>query len=566
MVRELIVIGLDGRPRRVSLDGALITIGRSATCDLAFPDSVGLSRQHAAIRQDGDAWSIADLGSKNGTFLNGRRLAGAAPLSEGDRIQMGDVTVIADGENEAARSSILAVETPERVPQGGNAVLIFPGRRLSVTVTDPTPFAFGRASTLFQATAGQTGRVCIKLFPQVKGVEWESVAAFEREVLAQTTLNHPNILPVLDYGLKSEPHGSPFVILPYCDGGSVRSLIRERSFYPLSAVSGLLEQVAAGLDFAHASGFIHGDVKPENILLSADRTHAYLSDFGMSNVFAIQERFSTRVPGDPGGTTAFLSPEQISQNQQTALSDIYAFAMVAYELLTGKLPFDQDLPPFRQMTAKVEGRILDPRSFSPLITEEMKSALLVGLHRDPLERPRSATAFCRLLRGAAYGTPRDPARELAGRKTVFVSYSHRDSEWLDRIRVHLRPIERQRLIQLWDDTRIRPGQEWRKEIERSLESAACAILLVSPHFLASDFCTAEEIPRLLEGARDRGVKILPVIISPCRFQETPDISVFQAVNSPSRTLAEMPGPERDRTLIKLVEAVHRSLGSNAGDE
>ena len=390
---------------------------------------------------------------------------------------------------------------------------------------------------------GEEYRSASSSSPQVKGVGWESVAAFEREVLAQTTLSYRNILPVIDYGLKSEPHGSPFVILPYCDGGSIRNLIRERSFYPLSAVRDLLEQAAAGLDFAHSSGFIHGDVKPENILLSGDRFHAYLSDFGMSNVFAIQERFSTRVPGDPGGTTAFLSPEQISQNQQTGLSDIYAFAMVAYELLTGQLPFDQDLPPFRQMMAKVEGKVLDPRRFSPLITEEIKSALLLGLHRDPLHRPRSATAFYQLLTGPASNGAYDPSPEVTPGNTVFVSYSHHDSEWLNRIRVHLRPLSGQRLLQMWDDTHISPGQEWRREIEKALGSAACAILLVSPHFLASDFCTEEEIPRLLHSARDRGVTILPVIVSPCRFQETAEICVFQAVNRPSRTLAEMSGPE-----------------------
>jgi serine/threonine protein kinase len=426
-------------------------------------------------------------------------------------------------------------------------------------VTDPTPFAFGRASTLFRAEAESGQTVCVKLFPQVKGAGWGSVSAFEREVLAQSTLNHPNVLPVLDYGLESQPHGSPFVILPYCHGGSFRNLTRERSFYPLSSVQALLEQAAAGLDAAHASGFVHGDVKPENILLSGDRSRAFLSDFGMSNVFAIQERFTTRVPGEPGGTTAYLSPEQISENQQTALSDIYAFAMVAYELLTGKLPFDQELPTFKQMMAKVAGEMLDPRRFSPLISEQMKSALCLGLHRDPLQRPRSAMAFCRLLAGTGSHDKSSISTGSARGGRVFVSYSHHDSNWLERVRVHFRPLERQRLIEYWDDTRIRPGQQWRAEIEKALETARCAILLVSPHFLASDFCTSEEVPRLLEGARSRGVAILPVVVSPCRFEETRELSPFQSVNPPSRTLAEMSDPECDRTLLRLVQTVTQYL-------
>jgi serine/threonine protein kinase len=435
---------------------------------------------------------------------------------------------------------------------------------MSVTLDDATPFAFGRVSTLFRATDREHGPVCIKLFPQVKGTGWASVAAFEREVLAQTTVSHPNILRVLDYGLQSHPHGSPFVVLPFCEGGSFRNLIGARSFYALSAVQDLLVQVAAGLDAAHAAGFIHGDVKPENILMSGDRSQAYLSDFGMSNVFAIQERFTTRVPGEQGGTTAYLSPEQISQGQQTALSDIYSFALVTYELLTGHLPFDQDLPTFRQMTAKVQGELLDPRRFSPLISEHMKSVLFIGLHRDPLMRPRSVAAFCRLLASEALqGEVTSTVSSKRGR--VFVSYSHRDSDWLERIRVHIRPLERQQLIEFWDDTRISAGSEWRNGIEKALESAACAILLVSPHFLASDFCTNHEVPSLLRGARERGVTILPIIVSPCRFQETSEISVFQSINAPSRTLSEMPNWECDRTLVRLAEAVQQCIKPSDAD-
>ena len=546
------------RRRSVSLDRDLFTIGRAPSCDLAFPENPMVSRQHAIIRRDDDAWFLADLGSSNGTSLNGQQVSSPVKLKVGDRIQVGGTSLVCCDEHGAPACTIPQVEGPAPLPASGTPVMQFRGRKMSVTLSDATPFAFGRASTLFRASEPEHGRLCVKLFPQVKGTEWAGVTAFEREVLAQSTLHHPNILPVLDYGLQSHPHGSPFLILPYCEGGSFRNLVRARSFYPFPAVRELLSQAAAGLDAAHASGFSHGDIKPENILLSKDRSHAYLCDFGICNVFAIQERFSTAV-GEPGGTTAYLSPEQISQGQQTALSDIYAFAMVVYEVLTGHLPFDPDLPPFRQMVAKVEGRLLDPRRFSPLVNEHMKSVLFLGLNRDPLERPRSATEFIQLLASAASEAkaPDSVATTKGGR--VFVSYSHHDAEWLARIRVHLRPLERRQLIEFWDDTRIRPGSEWRAEIETALESAACAIVLVSPHFLASDFCTTEELPRLLRGARERGVTVIPVIISPCRLDEMSPIFAFQAINPPSRTLSEMAGPECDRILVRLAEAVEHSV-------
>ncbi|NUN03941.1 MAG: FHA domain-containing protein [Bryobacteraceae bacterium] len=87
MVRELVVIAPSGDSRRVPLNQDLITIGRSPTCDLAFPEDALLSRQHAGIRRSKAAWLITGLGSSNGTFLNGRRVASATTLTEGDRIQ-----------------------------------------------------------------------------------------------------------------------------------------------------------------------------------------------------------------------------------------------------------------------------------------------------------------------------------------------------------------------------------------------------------------------------------------------------------------------------------------------
>jgi serine/threonine protein kinase len=561
MTPELLITLPTGETHRLPLILNRLTIGRAPICGLSFPENSSLSRQHASIERDGDAWFIVDLGSRNGTFLNGVPARGPMPLTDYDRIQVGNIVIVFGTQREPSSLPVARAE-PTRPKNSGQPVLVFKGQHLRIALSDATPFTFGRTSTLFRAATESHGDVCVKLFPQVKGIGWEGLANFEREVMAQTALKHRNILPVLDYGTQSEPHGSPFVVLPYCDGGSMRTLLRERSFYSLAAVQDILQQTASALDAAHADGVIHGDVKPENILLARSRTQAYLSDFGMSNVFAIHERFTTRVPGDPGGTTAYLSPEQIAESQQTAFSDIYAFAIVAYELLTGHLPFDQQLPPFRQMAAKVEGKVLDPRRFSPLITDEMTQALLVALDRDPLKRPRSAAKFCQLLSNPKHTSLTNEVVSGSQLKRVFISYSHYDAPWLERVRVHLRPLERQYQIDCWDDTHIDPGQNWREELQESLETASCAILLVSPHFLASDFCTLQEVPQLLRRALDRGIIILPLLLSPCRFQGWAELSKLQSVNPPSRTLAEMSSPECDRVLMRLADAVRQALAKD----
>jgi serine/threonine protein kinase len=560
MIRTLRVRRGSSEPQTHTLDGDEIIIGRAASSTLAFPESKLVSRQHAAIRRRGDHWVLVDLGSSNGTLLNGSRVGGEAPLSAGDTIEVGDVTIEVTGDTAVPWvPPAPAAATPQAgAASRDQAAFEFPGRHGLLVLSDPTPFAYGRSSVLFRVTAADGRDLCVKLFPHVTGDSWDNVSYFEREVTAQIRLVHPHILPVVDFGLQSRPHRNPFVVFPFCAGGNLRTLQRERRYHPLAAVLPVLEQLAAALDHAHASGYVHGDVKPENMLFSADRTQAFLSDFGMSNVFAVQERFSTVIQGPQGGTTAYFSPEQISDNQQTPLSDIYAFALIAYELLTGHLPFDPRQPTFRQMLAKVQGELMDPRQFNPQIGDELRGALLAGLHVNPVQRPRSATQFCRMLASADSGSAAAVPSASHG-AMVFVSYSHKDARWLERIRVHLRPLERKGLIALWDDTLLEPGRQWRDEIEATLGRTRCAVLLVSANFLASDFCTDIELPALLQRARDRGVRVLPLMISPCQLSSVPSLAALQSVNDPARTLVEVDRGEQERVLVALASAVRQAL-------
>ncbi len=146
-----------------------------------------------------------------------------------------------------------------------------------------------------------------------------------------------------------------------------------------------------------------------------------------------------------------------------------------------------------------------------------------------------------------------------GRRKIFVSYSHKDREWLERLQVHLRPLERDGLVELWDDTRIRTGDEWRKEINDALNSAAAAALLISADFIASDFITSEELPPLLAAAEKKGVKILPLILSPSRFEKIKSLSRFQSVNPPSKPLIGLPKVEQEAYLVKLSDDILRAI-------
>lgn len=142
---------------------------------------------------------------------------------------------------------------------------------------------------------------------------------------------------------------------------------------------------------------------------------------------------------------------------------------------------------------------------------------------------------------------------------VFVSYSHADAKWLKRLRVHLKPLERYGTIDLWDDTRITPGKQWRDEVREALGRAKAAVLLITADFLASDFIANDELPPLLAAAEERGTKILPVIIKPCRFEQTEELSRFQAVNPPSKPLVAMRSAGQEDLFVKLSHTIEQAL-------
>lgn len=141
---------------------------------------------------------------------------------------------------------------------------------------------------------------------------------------------------------------------------------------------------------------------------------------------------------------------------------------------------------------------------------------------------------------------------------LFISYSRKDQRWLESLRTHLKPLEREG-INFWDDSRIQAGEQWKQQIEHALSTARVVVLLVSAHFLASDFINSEELPKILTLASTRGIKILYLILSPCYLQAVPSLTRFQAINSPSRPLNKLPDGDKEDYYVKLVECIKAIL-------
>jgi adenylate cyclase len=185
---------------------------------------------------------------------------------------------------------------------------------------------------------------------------------------------------------------------------------------------------------------------------------------------------------------------------------------------------------------------------------------ITGLQRQEaavsVEPPAVAQPGMKTLRTATAG------RTLPAREGVFVSYSHADTPWLKRLQTHLKPYVRGGTIAVWDDTQIKTGAEWQQEITAALGRAKVAVLLVSPHFLDSEFVAREEWPALLAAAREEGLVVVWFVLSACSYAET-DIPRYQAAFAPERPLDSLSESEQNQALVKVCQEIKLVLKGNA---
>lgn len=174
-------------------------------------------------------------------------------------------------------------------------------------------------------------------------------------------------------------------------------------------------------------------------------------------------------------------------------------------------------------------------------------------HKDP---PPSSIETIERIRNAP---PKQEEESRSNPIRIFVSYAHTDSTCLDRLLVHLRPLERRSKIECWSDKRIRPGDKWRKEIKENIENAAVAVLLVSADFLASDFIVNHELPPLLIRAEASGTRIIPVIVKPCGFVRDESLQSFQCMNDPRQPLLGLSEIEQEHVYDRIAAEIHNEL-------
>ena len=234
------------------------------------------------------------------------------------------------------------------------------------------------------------------LLDQSPNTSW-AAKKFLQEAEALTRIAHPGVVKVLDRDRTAD--GRPFFVMEFIRGRSLRSAIEPQGL-PLEQAAVLIAQIGQALGAAHREGVFHRDLKPENVMLAAlgdGDEHVKLIDFGIAKVRDSQAGTATEV-AVVAGSMYYMAPEQFMGEPVTAAADIYAFALIACELLTGRRPFNPDAPTQIAAMQQLIGmqraeQFVAPRQLRPSLPAAAEAVLLRGLAFDPQKRPQDARQF-----------------------------------------------------------------------------------------------------------------------------------------------------------------------------
>jgi pSer/pThr/pTyr-binding forkhead associated (FHA) protein len=412
---ELVVTAGTAAGRRLTLSDALV-IGRAVSGEGRLGDDHELSRRHARVARDaGGQLTIEDLGSANGTFVNGERARGRQVLKVGDSVQIGSTTLQLTHVGRAPAPPALATPlaapaTPLAAPaaplaapaaplpgpakrrhapaalaadrEGLTSELplgsIFAGCRVEEVISHGDMAVVYRAEEL-----ALQRRVALKLILPERSGEERFRERFRRESKVAAAIDHPNVIPIFDAG---DEDGLLFITMRLVEGTDMRALIAAEGRIEPRRTARIVRQVGAALDAVHARGMLHRDVKPSNVLL-ARADHVYLSDFGLAKRAASVGGLTRQ--GSIVARVEYVAPEQILNERVDARSDIYALGCLLFETLTGEAPFARwtEGP---DALAHLDAPLPSPVELCPDLPREFDDVVRRAMAKDPSERYPSA--------------------------------------------------------------------------------------------------------------------------------------------------------------------------------
>jgi serine/threonine-protein kinase len=422
-------------------------VGRSRFVHCSMPEDTALSRDHFLVEISPPRCEIRDLGSTNGTYVNNQRID-SARLRSGDRIAAGQSVFLVrvEGGSSGTMTAVQMQVSDDRTPVPGETaeatVLggIGPIRcagcgtvappDIDIAGTDPdlresiqwlcdhcrveaavTPQLVPGYNTLREIGRGAMGvvylaqeaargrRVALKLIAPESAAARSAIDRFLREMNVVSQLKHPNIVEFHEQGTSK---GRFWFAMEYVEGSNLEALaIADRGHYPIQQACRMAYQVLKGLEHAHTRGFVHRDVKPENILIGRGPQGliAKISDFGLAKSFRSVGLTSMTFSGEMRGTIPFMPPEQILDFKKVQPSgDLYATAATLYYLITGALIYDINGGDIDLIRTLLEESPVPIEKRRPDVPQALVQVMRRCLARDPADRYPDATEMRRALR------------------------------------------------------------------------------------------------------------------------------------------------------------------------
>jgi pSer/pThr/pTyr-binding forkhead associated (FHA) protein len=410
------VLTISGEGRRLSVTDELV-IGRGVSGEGRLSDDLELSRRHARVWREADGRiMVEDLGSANGTFVNGERVRAPRQLYAADKVRVGTTVLeVADvGATPAARPATPAPPAPPSARPPAPPAADAPGRTPPARPPRPRPrpapaelgpvapelpldsvfagcrieevIGRGDMGVVYRAEELALQRtVALKLIVSEYSRDERFRERFRRESRIAAAIDHPNVIPVFDAG---DEKGVLYIMMRLVEGTDLRAVIDEEGGLDPLRAARIVRQVGAALDAAHSRGMLHRDVKPSNVLL-ARKDHAYLSDFGLAKPADSLEALTRQ--GTIVARAEYVAPEQVLGQRVDARADIYALGCLLFEALTGEAPFERSAPGAGAAAlAHVDAPRPSPLDVRPDLPREFDDVVKRAMAKDPHERYPSA--------------------------------------------------------------------------------------------------------------------------------------------------------------------------------
>ena len=244
------------------------------------------------------------------------------------------------------------------------------------------PIGRGGMATIYRARDRRMNRVvAVKVLREVYSTDRKFIARFQMEARAASSLTHPNIVQVYDYGQSADNY---YIVMEFIQGVDLRRYLKTHHILEVDQAVAIAHDVALGLGAAHRRSIVHRDVKPQNVMVNGEGM-VKLTDFGIASMYKDLSAERLTTTGMTLGTVQYYAPEQAQGEIVKPAADVYALGIVIYEMLTGKPPFDGDTP-VSVAVRHIQDLPEPPRKQNPKIPPGLEALILRCLEKDPRDR------------------------------------------------------------------------------------------------------------------------------------------------------------------------------------